>query len=151
MYGCAERWARWSQSEVVLHNQTNRLCSVNRLARGAPWSVYALHTFARRLSTDPVIWRDWRVIVFYIWINIILLLFWIWFDSNLNWAIRIPCLSVFCVGDHIRVWILLCFIILFYLASLFEISVCSKGLSLLDPIWYRESRDAVLWPLFVTE
>jgi hypothetical protein len=35
-----------SQSEVALHNQTNELRSINRLARGAPWSVYVLRIFA---------------------------------------------------------------------------------------------------------
>jgi hypothetical protein len=35
-----------SQFEVALHNQTNKLRSVNCLAHGAPWSIYALRIFA---------------------------------------------------------------------------------------------------------
>jgi hypothetical protein len=61
-------------------------------------------------------------------------------------------LSVFSVGGHIWVWSLLHFIILFYLADLFEISVCPKGFllwplvgtekvdnTLLAPDWYKET------------
>jgi hypothetical protein len=72
--------------------------------------------------------------------------------SNLNWAIRTTYLSVFSVSSHIRVWIPLCFITLFYLADLFEISVCLKSFLLwplvstekvwsspLAPSWYRDS------------
>jgi hypothetical protein len=44
---------------------------------------------------------------------------------------------VFSVGGHIRVWILLHFIILFYLAGLFRFMVCPKGF--------------LLWPLVGTE
>jgi hypothetical protein len=44
---------------------------------------------------------------------------------------------VFSVGGHIRLWSLLCFIILFYLVGLFEISVCPKGF--------------LFWPLVGTE
>jgi hypothetical protein len=60
-------------------------------------------------------------------------------------------LSVFSVDGHIRVRSVLHFIILFYLASLFEISVCPKGFLLwplvgkekvgnspLAPDWYKE-------------
>jgi hypothetical protein len=57
--------------------------------------------------------------------------------SNLIECLGLKWLSVFSVGDHIRVWILFYFIILFYLASLFEISVCPKGF--------------LLWPLVGTE
>jgi hypothetical protein len=45
----------------------------------------------------------------------------------------IPCRSVFSVGGHIRDQNLLCVTILFYLAGLFRILVCSKGF--------------LLWPL----
>jgi hypothetical protein len=45
--------------------------------------------------------------------------------------------SVFSVGGHIRVWSIFWFIILFYLAGLFEISVCPKSF--------------LLWPLIGTE
>jgi hypothetical protein len=61
-----------------------------------------------------------RAIVFFLLINIIFLLFLIWLRFLIQiWAIRIPYLSLFSVGGHIRVWILLCFVI---------------------------SQDAVLWP-----
>jgi hypothetical protein len=68
--------------------------------------------------------------------NLIELLWWTW-------------LSVYSVDGHIRVWILLCFIILFYLAGLFEISVCPKGLSPLTPDWYRKSRELSFDPWLV--
>jgi hypothetical protein len=42
-----------SQSEVALHNQTSGLRSVNRLAHGVPWSVYALCIFACRIIHRP--------------------------------------------------------------------------------------------------
>jgi hypothetical protein len=56
--------------------------------------------------------------------NLIERLGWIW-------------LLVFSVGGYIRYWSLSRFIILFYLADLFEISVCPKGF--------------LLWPLIDTE
>jgi hypothetical protein len=59
---------------------------------------------------------------------------------------------MFSVGGHIRVWSLLHFIILFYLAGLFKILVCPKGFFLwpiidtekvknspLAPGWYKEA------------
>jgi hypothetical protein len=57
--------------------------------------------------------------------------------SNLIEWLGSTWILVFSVGGHIRVWILLCFIILFSLANLFEISVCLKGF--------------LLWPLVGTE
>jgi hypothetical protein len=76
--------------------------------------------------------------VFSIWINIILLLFCIWFDFNLNWAIRITCLLVFSVDGHIRVWILLHFYIISFSRLIWDPGL-SQGLSPLAPGWYRES------------
>jgi hypothetical protein len=162
MHESAERRARWSQSEVALHNQTNGLRSVNWLARGAPWFVY-MHCTHLPVGYPPApsFDRIGCVRVFSIFINIILLLFWIWFDFNLHWAIRTTCLLVFSVGGHIRVWILLCFIILFYLAGLFRILICPKGFLfwplvgtekirsfLLAPGWYRESLICIIFWFF---
>jgi hypothetical protein len=72
--------------------------------------------------------------------------------SNLIGRLWLTWLSVFSVGGHIRVWILFYFIILFYLACLFETSICPKGFLLWPlvgtekvesspfvPGWYRES------------
>jgi hypothetical protein len=87
-----------------------------------------------------------RARVFYFGLIFLLLLFLLWFDFNSNWVIRIPYLSVFSVGGHIRVWILLRFIILFYFASLFEISVCPKGF-LFWPLIGTEKVRTLLWPL----
>jgi hypothetical protein len=56
---------------------------------------------------------------------------------NLIERLGLKWLIVFSVGGHIRVWILFCFIILFYLAGLFEISVYPKGF--------------LLWPLVGTK
>jgi hypothetical protein len=64
-----------SQSEVALHNQTNGLRSVNRLARGAPWSVYALRIFACRIIHRPRHLAGSAVLECFILINTICLLF----------------------------------------------------------------------------
>jgi hypothetical protein len=95
------------------------------------------------LSTDPV-----RVCSFFI--NIISVLFLIYLRFLIQiWAIKVLCLSVFSVGGHIQDWNLLRDIILFYLSGLFRILVLSEGISPLALSWYRESRDAVLWPKWV--
>jgi hypothetical protein len=57
MYESVEREAEWSQFEIVLYNQINGLCSVIRLARGAPWFEYILCTSVCRSFTDLVTWR----------------------------------------------------------------------------------------------
>jgi hypothetical protein len=62
--------------------------------------------------------------------------------ERLRWTWRL----VFSVGSHIRLWILLCFIILFYLASLFEISVCPKSF-LIWPWLVQRKSETLLWPL----
>jgi hypothetical protein len=156
MHGSAERRAGWSQSEVFLHNQTNGLRSVNQLARGAPWSVYALRTSTYRLSTDLIIWwvRSCHS-VFFLDHILLLLLFWIWFSKYnlllLFWiwfSFRIPCLSVFSVGGHIRVWILLYFYIILFSRLIWDPGM-SEGLSLLAPDWYRESRELSFGPWLV--
>jgi hypothetical protein len=97
------------------------------------------------LSTDPVIWRVRLCQSVFFWS--ILYLYYSWYDYifNPNWAIMLPCTSVFSVGDHIRDWNLLREIILLYLSGLFRILVLSKRLSPLAPSWYRESRDAIRW------
>jgi hypothetical protein len=71
---------------------------------------------------------------------------------NLIERLGLKWLSMFSVGGHIRVWILFCFIILFYLAGLFEILVYPKSFFLwhlvgtkkvenspLASDWYREA------------
>jgi hypothetical protein len=68
-----------SQSEVALHNHTNGLRSVNRLAREAPWSVYALRIFACRIIHRPCHLAGSAVSECF-FINIIYLLFLNWFD-----------------------------------------------------------------------
>jgi hypothetical protein len=60
------------------------------------------------------------------------------------------CISVFSVGGHIRVWILFCFIILFYLAGLFRSLVCPKAFSF-GPWLVQRKSGALLWPLVGTE
>jgi hypothetical protein len=152
MHESVERRTRWSQSEVALYNQISRLCSVNRLARRVPCSVYTLRTFVCRSFIDLVIWRvrqprvfvfDQYYIIYYSVYDLIL---------NLIERLGLTWLLVLSLGGHIRVWILFYFIILFYLADLFEILVCPKDFlfwllvgsekvrsSHLAPGWYRES------------
>jgi hypothetical protein len=128
------------------------------LARGVPWSEYMLRTFICRSFTDPVTWWVWQChsvlfydqyyyyyyYYYYIYIYILIL--------NLIERLGWTWISVFSVGDHIRVWSIFRFIILFYLAVLFEISVCPKGFLFwplvgienvrnyhLAPGWYREA------------
>jgi hypothetical protein len=78
-----------------------------------------------------------RARVFYFFINIIY--YYSGYDLIPNLIERLGWmwLSVFSVGDHIRVWSLPFFIILFYLADLFRILVCPKGF--------------ILWPLVSIE
>jgi hypothetical protein len=64
-----------SQSEIALYNQTNGLRSVNRLARGAPWSVYALRIFACRIIHRPLHLAGSAVLESFLLIKIICLLF----------------------------------------------------------------------------
>jgi hypothetical protein len=73
----------------------------------------------------------WSILYYYYSVNDLILnlierLWWTWF-------------LVFSVGDHIRVWSLLHFIMLFYLAGLFEILICPKGFFSLAPGWYKEA------------
>jgi hypothetical protein len=77
-----------------------------------------------------------------------LLLFWIWFDSNLNWAVRTPCILVFSMGGHIRVWILLYFYIILFSHLIWDLGM-SEGFSPLAPGWYRESRELSFGPWLV--
>jgi hypothetical protein len=62
-----------SQSEVALHNQTNGLRSVNRLARGAPWSVYALRISGCRIIYRPRHLAGSAVSKCFLFINILFL------------------------------------------------------------------------------
>jgi hypothetical protein len=80
-------------------------------------------------STVPqVFFFDQYYIIYYSVYNLV---------PNLIERLELKWFSVFSVGDHIRVWILFHFIILFYLVGLFEIIVCPNGL--------------LLWPLIGTE
>jgi hypothetical protein len=69
-----------SQFEIAFHNQTNGLRSVNWLARGAPWSVYALRIFVCRIIHRPHHFAGSAVSKCFLLINIIYLLFLNWFD-----------------------------------------------------------------------
>jgi hypothetical protein len=121
-----------------MYNQTNGLRSVNRLAHGAPWSKYILRTFACRSFIDPVTWRVRQCQSVLFFINIIHYYYYVYnLILNLIERLKWTWLSVFSAGDHIWVWNLSRFIILFYLAGLFEISVCPK--------------DFLLWPLVGTK
>jgi hypothetical protein len=119
------------QSEFALHNQTNVLRSVNRLARGTPWSVYALRIFTCQIIHWPHHLAGSTVSECF-FINIIFLLFLIWFIflskfkrlgyhalQRLVWA------GIFEIGIY--------FVILYY----FRILIYPKGF--------------LLWPLIGTE
>jgi hypothetical protein len=69
-----------SQSEIALYNQTNGLRSVNWLAHGAPWSVYALRIFVCRIIHRPLHLANLAVLESFLLIKIICLLFLNWFD-----------------------------------------------------------------------
>jgi hypothetical protein len=79
---------------------------------------------------------------------------------NLIERLGLKWLSMFSVGGHIWVWILLCLYYIIYLAGLFEISVCLKGFLLwpligtekvgnspLAPNWYKEAPFCYYIPL----
>jgi hypothetical protein len=58
-------------------------------------------------------------------------------------------LLIFSVGDHIRVWILLCFYyIILFSRFIWDLSM-PKGLYPLAPSWYRESRELSFSPWLV--
>jgi hypothetical protein len=121
-----------------------------------PWGplvcIYTMHLclsviYRPRHLTGSVVLK-----CFYFWS--ILYYYYVVYDliSNLIERLWWTWISMFIVVGHIWVWILLYFIILFYLAGLFEISECLKGFLLwplvgtekdknspLAPGWYREA------------
>jgi hypothetical protein len=137
MHESVERRAGWSQSEIVLYNQTNGLRAVtNRPVR--PIDLY-IHCAPLLVGHSPTSSFDGIGSAMIIFLWSILYYYYPIYDMILNLIERLGLkwLSVFSVGGHIRVWILFRFIILFYLSSLFETSVCPKGF--------------LLWPRIGTE
>jgi hypothetical protein len=131
MYESVERRAGWSQSEVVMYNKTNRLCLVIRLVCGVSWFVYTLRTFVCRSFTDLIIWRVRQCHECFYLTNIIFIIQYMFWSKFLIEWLGLTWLSVFSVGDYIRVWILL-----YYLFSrlIWDLSM-SEGLSPLTISW----------------
>jgi hypothetical protein len=150
MHGSVEWRVGWSQSKVVLYNQTNVATYGDQLTRGTPWSEYTLYTFTCRSFTDLVIWRvrqcqsilfsDQYYIYYYSVYDLILnLIEWL----GLKW------LSVFNVGGHIWVWIIFYFYYIILFSRLIWDLGMYEGLSPLALGWYRESRELSFGPWLV--
>jgi hypothetical protein len=156
MHESVERLIGWSQSEIALYNQTNRLRTVldsSMVPFGLSISEYICLSVIHRSHhlTGSAVSRE-----FSIWS--ILLLFIIYSFLNLNWVIRIW-VSIFSVCGPYLSYEFFSILLYYYLADLLEISIYLKGFlvwplvgtekvmsSPLTPNWYTKSLILLLYP-----